>query len=155
MRSGRRPIDHLDAKITAYSERELFPSAHSLAEALDVSPATVLSPSYNSFGMENFHLRSVPHQLTDELWQMRVAKSGELLRALEAMQRTHFRHIITSQAMRAGFNSSTSMPHNGRSLAMKCLKGSTWLSAPMRLCSRLFGASTLPPARFDAVTVQG
>jgi hypothetical protein len=33
--------------------------------------------------------------LTDDLRQVRVAKCGEILRALEAMQRTHFHHIIT------------------------------------------------------------
>jgi hypothetical protein len=46
--------------------------------------------------MKIFHLRSVPRQLTDDLWQMSVAKCGELLRALEAMQRPNFRHIITN-----------------------------------------------------------
>jgi hypothetical protein len=76
---------------------------------------------HNSLGMKNFHLRWVSHQLTDDLRQMRVAKCSELLRALEAMQRTHFATL--SQVMRAGFTSNTSTPHNGRSLAMKCLKG--------------------------------
>jgi hypothetical protein len=81
-----------------------------------------LSRLHNSLGMKNFHLPWVPHQLADGLRQVRVAKCGELLRALEAVQRTHFRHIITSQAMRAGLTSNTSMPHNGRSLAMNGLK---------------------------------
>jgi hypothetical protein len=45
--------------------------------------------------MKHFHLRWVLHQLTDNRWQVRVAKCGELLCALEAMQRTHFRHIVT------------------------------------------------------------
>jgi hypothetical protein len=76
-------------------EKEPFSSAYSLAEALDVSPVTVLSRLHNSLGMKIFHLRWVPHQLTDVLRQVRVAKCGELLRALEAMQRTHFRHVIT------------------------------------------------------------
>jgi hypothetical protein len=37
-------------------------------------------------GNENFHLRCVPHQLTDDLRQVRVAKCGEPLRPLETMQ---------------------------------------------------------------------
>jgi hypothetical protein len=86
-------------------------------------------------GNDNFHLRWVPHQLTDDLRQVRVAKCGGLLRPLEAAQRTLFRHIVTSQAMRAGFTSNTSTRHNGRSLAMKCLKGWTRLSTPLSLCS--------------------
>jgi hypothetical protein len=100
-RSGRRPIDHLvarinhiDAKIIACLERELFSSAYSLIEALEVSPATVLSHLHNSLGTKNFHLCWVPHQLTDDLRQARVAKCGELLCALKVMQRIRFRHII-------------------------------------------------------------
>jgi hypothetical protein len=70
--------------------------------------------------MTIFHLRGVPHQLADDLQQVRVAKYGELIRALEATQQTHFRHVITlSQAMRADFTSNTSTFHNGRALAMK------------------------------------
>jgi hypothetical protein len=74
----------------------------------------------------------------DDLRQVSVAKSGELLRALEAMHRTHF--ATSSQAMRVGFTSNTSTPHNDLSLTMKCLKGWTRLSAPLSLCSRLFGS---------------
>jgi hypothetical protein len=62
-------------------------------------PGRVARNNLESFaqfaGSENFHLRLVPHQLTDDLGQVRVAKCGELLRALEAMQRTLFHHIIT------------------------------------------------------------
>jgi hypothetical protein len=76
-------------------EREPFSSAFSLDEALDVSPAIVLRHLHNSLGMKNFHLRLAPHQLADDLQQVRVATCGELLCALEALQRTHFRHIIT------------------------------------------------------------
>jgi hypothetical protein len=122
-RSGRPPIDHLDAKIIPCLEREPFSSAYSLVEALNMSPATVLSRLHNSLGMKNFRLHWVPHPLTDDLRQVRVAKCGELLRALETVQRTHFHHIVISQAMRAGLTSNTSTHHNGRSLAMKCLKG--------------------------------
>jgi hypothetical protein len=45
--------------------------------------------------MKVFQLRWVLYQLTDNLRQVMVAKCGELLRALQAMQRTHFRQIIT------------------------------------------------------------
>jgi hypothetical protein len=70
----------------AYLEREPLSSMYLLAEALDISPVTVLSRLYNSLGMKNFHLRWVPHQMTDDLRQVRVAKCDELLRALEARQ---------------------------------------------------------------------
>jgi hypothetical protein len=45
---------------------------------------------------EDCHLRWVPHQLTDDIRQVRIANWGGLLRALEAIQRTHFRYIITA-----------------------------------------------------------
>jgi hypothetical protein len=80
--------------------------------------------------------------LTDDLREVRVAKCGELLRALEALQRALFRHLIASQAMRSSLNSNTSTPHNGRSLAMKCVKGWIRLWAPLSLCSWLFVVST-------------
>jgi hypothetical protein len=60
-----------------------------------MSPETVLSRLPNSLGMNFFRLRWIPHKFTDDLWQVRVTKCGELLHVLEAMQRTHFRHIIT------------------------------------------------------------
>jgi hypothetical protein len=55
-RSGRPPIDHLEAKSIVCLEREPFSSADSLTEALDVSPAIVLSRLHNSLGMKNCHL---------------------------------------------------------------------------------------------------
>jgi DNA-binding Lrp family transcriptional regulator len=50
-------IDHIDAKIIACLEGEPFASAYSLPEALDVSPATVLSRLHNSLEMKIVHLR--------------------------------------------------------------------------------------------------
>jgi hypothetical protein len=57
-RSGKPPIDQLGAKIIACLEMGPFYSAYSLAEALDVSPAPVLSYLHNSLGMKNFHLHA-------------------------------------------------------------------------------------------------
>jgi hypothetical protein len=108
-------------------EREPFSSTCSLAGSLDVLPATILSRLHNSLGMESFHLCWVPHPLTDDLRQLGIAKSGELLRALEAVQRSI--STTSSQAMRADFASNISTPHNGRSLSMKCPKGWAGLSA--------------------------
>jgi hypothetical protein len=120
-RSGRPPIDHLDATIVACLDWESFSSAYLLAEALDVSPTIVLGRLYSLLGMKNFHLRWAPRQLTDDLRQGRVARCGGLLRALEAIQRTHFHHIITGDE--SSFYLECQPLHNGRSLAMKCVKG--------------------------------
>jgi hypothetical protein len=67
-------------------EREPFSSAYSPAEALDVSPATVLNRLYNSLGMKNFSSPLGLSKLTDDLRQMGMIKSGELLHPLEAIQ---------------------------------------------------------------------
>jgi hypothetical protein len=50
---------------------------------------------HKSLGMKKFHLRWVLHQLTDDLRQLRVAKCGEILLALEGIQRIQFHHIMT------------------------------------------------------------
>jgi hypothetical protein len=76
-------------------EREQFSWAYSLTEALYVSPAIALISLRTWLGMKNFHLRWVPHQFADNLRQVRVAKCREFLCALEAIQQTHFHHIIT------------------------------------------------------------
>jgi DNA-binding MurR/RpiR family transcriptional regulator len=49
------PTNFQILRMIACSERELFSSADSLAEALDVWRATVLSRLHNSLGMKNFH----------------------------------------------------------------------------------------------------
>jgi hypothetical protein len=76
-------------------KREPFASAYSLAEALDTLPATVLSRLHNLVGIKTFNHSSVQTQMKDDQRQVTVAKCGELLHALEAVQRTHFHHIIT------------------------------------------------------------
>jgi hypothetical protein len=60
--------------------------ASSLAEALDVSLGTTLNRLHNSPGTKNFHLHWIQHQLTDDLWQVRIAKCRKHLRVLWAMQ---------------------------------------------------------------------
>jgi hypothetical protein len=122
-RSGRPPIDHLDAKSTVCLEREQFSSADSLAETLDVSPATVLSRLRNLLGMKIFHLGRVPDQLIDNLRQCGSQNAVSFFARWRLCSEPIFATL--SQAMRVGFASSTSTPHNGRSLAMNCLKGWT------------------------------
>jgi hypothetical protein len=69
---------------------------YSLAEALAVSPAMALNCLDNSVGMKIFHLRRIPRQLTDDLQQVMVAKCREVLRVQDAVQRTGFRHVVTT-----------------------------------------------------------
>jgi hypothetical protein len=101
-------------------DREQFSSVDSLVEALDVSLAIALNHLHNSLGMKIFYLNWIPHQVTNNLWKVRVARRRELLRMLEAMQRPVL--PTSSHPMRAGLTWNTKTPHNGWFLAMKCLK---------------------------------
>jgi hypothetical protein len=83
----------------------------------------------------------------------RVTKCGELLRALEAMQRTDFHHIITG---------------DDSWFYLEYQHASYWLTSCNKLSQKehpaigtakfvltaIWGRQRLPPAGFDAVTVQ-
>jgi hypothetical protein len=56
-RSGRSPIDFIDAKILSALETESFHSAPSLAEVVGVPHSTIICYLPDSLGTKNFHLR--------------------------------------------------------------------------------------------------
>jgi hypothetical protein len=102
--------------------------------------------------MNNFHLRWVPHQSTDDLRQVRVAKYGQLLRALEAMQRSLFHPII---------------PGNDGWFYIEYQHASQWSASRDEVPQRVdpiigtakfiltvLGRQPLPPVRLDTVPVQ-
>jgi hypothetical protein len=88
-------IDHLDTKTLACLVNEPFQSGYSLAELLEVSQATILNRLHNSLGMNNFHVRWVPDQLTSELQATRLANCRELLPMIEVLQKHYFRKVVT------------------------------------------------------------
>jgi hypothetical protein len=94
-RPGRPVIDHLDTKILACLDKAPFQSARSLAQELGVSLSTVLTRLHDVLGMKCYHLRWIPHNLTDELRAIRLKKCLELLPILESMKLRDFRCFVT------------------------------------------------------------
>jgi hypothetical protein len=94
-RSGRLPINFPDIQIRSSFEKHPFHSAYSLAEILDVSHTTILNQLRDSLGMNLFHLRWIPNQLTEQLRASRIQKCQELLPLLERMEGNEFRNILT------------------------------------------------------------
>jgi histone-lysine N-methyltransferase SETMAR len=94
-RAGRPPIDFLDIQILSNLEKYPFHSAYSLAEILKVSHATILKHLHDALGMKHFHLRWIPHQLTEQLRAERVKKCRDLLPLLERMEASNFHNIVT------------------------------------------------------------
>jgi DNA-binding transcriptional ArsR family regulator len=94
-RLGRSTLDFIDSKIMSLLEREPFHTAYSLAEAIGVSHSTVLRHLHDSFAMKNFHLRWIPHRLTEDLRQKRVSVCKEMLSILEAQNKRGFHDLVT------------------------------------------------------------
>jgi hypothetical protein len=60
-----------------------------------VSHATILKHLHDTLGMKHFHLRWLPHELTEQLRAERVKKCQDRLLSLERMEASNFRNIVT------------------------------------------------------------
>jgi hypothetical protein len=67
IRTGKPPLDDLDAKILATLDKSQFESTHSISDRLLIAHLTVLQHLYHSIGFKLFHLHCMPHLLTDDL----------------------------------------------------------------------------------------
>jgi hypothetical protein len=85
--TGRPPLDDLNAKILSILDKSPFELACSIAERLRVDHATVLEHLHISIGFKLFHLRWVPHLLTDDLPQKRKEHASVMFPFLYAAQR--------------------------------------------------------------------
>jgi hypothetical protein len=94
MRTGRPPLDDIDAKILAILNKSAFESARSIAERLRVSHAIVLNHSHLSIGLKSFHSPWVPHLLTEDLRQKRKDDARAMLPVLHAAQRDDWHHFV-------------------------------------------------------------
>jgi DNA-binding transcriptional ArsR family regulator len=94
-RSGRPPIDFLHIRILALLDEQSFHSAYSIAQALTISHSIILNHLRELFGMKNFHLRWIPHELTTRLQQIRMETFRELLTILKAHEKTKFQRFVT------------------------------------------------------------
>jgi hypothetical protein len=94
-RTGRPPLDDLDVKNLAIFQKSPFESARSIAESLSVGHATVLRHLHELLEFKSFHLRWVPHLLSDDLSQKRKESANVMLQFLHAAERDGFRHLVT------------------------------------------------------------
>jgi hypothetical protein len=72
-----------------------FESARSRAEGLRISRATVLNYLHLSIDFKSFHLRWVPHLLTEDLRQKRKDDARAMLPLLHIAQRNSWHHLVT------------------------------------------------------------
>jgi hypothetical protein len=86
IRTGRSPLDHVDAKILASLNKFAFESARSISERLRVSHARVLNHLHLLVGFKSFYLHWVPHLLTEDLCQKRKFDARAMLPLLHAAQ---------------------------------------------------------------------
>jgi hypothetical protein len=105
IRTGRRPLDDRDAKIWAILDKSPFESACSIAERPHVGRAIVLDHLHVSIGFKSFHLRWVPHLLTDDLHQRQKEHASAVLPFLHAVQRDGWHHLVTGDESWFFFNS--------------------------------------------------
>jgi hypothetical protein len=94
-RSGRPPIDNLDADILCVLRPSPFGMVRSIAEELGVSLETVHRRLTGSLELQPRFLKWVPHILTCDLRRKRVELSAELLEILRHEQGSGFHRIIT------------------------------------------------------------
>jgi hypothetical protein len=100
IRTGTPPLDDLDAKIVTILDKSPFESTCSIAERLRLGYATVLEHLYLSIGFKSFHLRWVPHLLTDDLREKRKEHANAMLPFLYAAQRDSWHNPVTGDKCR-------------------------------------------------------
>jgi hypothetical protein len=65
--SGRSLLDQTDTQILHVFVKSAFESAQLIAQTLNTSPSVVQHHLHEGLGFKSFHLRWVPHFLTDDL----------------------------------------------------------------------------------------
>jgi hypothetical protein len=95
IRTGRRPLDDFDAKIVGILDKSPFESTCSVAKRLRVDSATVLEHFHMLIGFKSFHLRRVPHLLTEDFRQKRMETASAFLTFLSATERDGWHHLVT------------------------------------------------------------
>jgi hypothetical protein len=92
----------------AILDKSPFKSACSKAERLPVGHVTVLEHLHVSIGFKSFHLRWVPHLLTNDLWQKRKEYTSAMLPFVYTAQSDGWHHLVTCDESWFFFNTS---PH--------------------------------------------
>jgi hypothetical protein len=97
IRTGRLPLDDVDANILAFLNKFPFESARSISERLRISHVTVLNYLYLSIVFKSFHLLWVRHLLTEDLRQKWKDDARAMLPLLHAAQRDGWHHLVIGE----------------------------------------------------------
>jgi hypothetical protein len=94
-RSGRPPLDDVDAAIMRIIYKFPFESARSIAQTLNLAHSTILNHLHTSLGYQSFHLRWVPHLMTEDLMKKRKEVATQMLPLLEEAAQEGWKHFVT------------------------------------------------------------
>ena len=94
-RSGRPPLDDLDAIILTTLTKYPFSSVSQISEACGCSYGTIYKHLTEVLGYKNYTLRCVPYSLTNELKTKRINGAKELKSILISESRNDFNNLIT------------------------------------------------------------
>jgi hypothetical protein len=96
IRTGRPPLNDLDAKILAVFDKSFSESARSIAETLRVANSRVLLHLHNSICFRSFHLHRIPHLLMYNLRKKRNEYIKAILPFLYAAKRDDWYYLVAS-----------------------------------------------------------
>ena len=94
-RSGRPEITELDEPISLYMQENPYAQTRELAEHFHVNKATIKKMLIEHLHMTKINCRWIPHQLTDELRQLRVEKAQEMLSFFENASERDLNNVYT------------------------------------------------------------
>jgi hypothetical protein len=94
-RGGRSWLDDIDGTTVQKLNKYPFDSCRSRAENIGVSPSPIWKHLTKSLRFSSRCLHWVPHELTDDLREILVAKGRQLLEVREEAQSTDFRGLVT------------------------------------------------------------
>jgi hypothetical protein len=85
----------ISAQKLAMLQRDQFSSICLLAGFLEIATSTVYHSFTNVLHFKPFHLRRVPHILTNELYGKGVAKAKEFRHLFDSQRRIGYRDVLT------------------------------------------------------------
>jgi hypothetical protein len=94
-RAGTLPFDDIDTAILRIIGKSPFKSARCIAKSLKISLTAVLHHFHEVLEFKSFHLRWVPHLLTNDLREKRKDVAGEMIPSLEAAFQEGWRSFVT------------------------------------------------------------
>ena len=121
-RSGRPALVGAADTVAAVLRDEPYASARSIATAVGLSKDTVISILKCQLGLQNFHLKWVPHQLSAEQKATRVERANFLF-CTSWLACLHVVCLMSSPVMNRGSPTTYHTKHDGQGRAVKRVSG--------------------------------